>query len=122
MPEPEILRRCPVCGAASRPSALFCPQCGNAAAGAARGVDAPERTAQDAKEDAQGEPAPDASLQKRRLDSPPGGVRPRGGRLRKASSAVLDGATYDPSVRFLLVAAVLFVLFLVILLLSKFIT
>ena len=47
---------------------------------------------------------------------------PRAGRLRRASGVVLDEATYDPSVRFLLVAAALFVVFLVILLLSKFIT
>src|SRR6266481_4369066 len=30
MTEPEILRRCKVCGAASRPGAVFCSQCGNA--------------------------------------------------------------------------------------------
>jgi hypothetical protein len=41
------------------------------------------------------------------------------GKLRKASSVVLDQAAYDPSLRFLLVAAALFLLFLVLLILSK---
>lgn len=41
------------------------------------------------------------------------------GKLRKASSVVLDEAAYDPSIRFLLVAAALFLLFLVLLILSK---
>lgn len=41
------------------------------------------------------------------------------GKLRKASSVVLDQAAYDPSLRFLLVAAVLFILFVVLLILSK---
>ena len=40
-------------------------------------------------------------------------------KLRKISSVVLDEAAYDPSLRFVLVAAALFVLFLLILLLSK---
>ena len=46
---------------------------------------------------------------------------PRGpvGKIRKASSVVLDQAAYDPSLRFLLVAAVLFILFLVLMILSK---
>ena len=41
------------------------------------------------------------------------------GKLRKASSVVLDQAAYDPSLRFLLVAAFLFFLFVVLLILSK---
>ena len=44
------------------------------------------------------------------------------GKLRQISSVVLDEAAYDPSLRFVLVAAALFVLFLVILLLSELIT
>ena len=43
-------------------------------------------------------------------------------RFRQMSTAVIDEAAYDPSLRFLLVAAVLFVLFLVLLLLSELIT
>ena len=40
-------------------------------------------------------------------------------RLRKVSSVVIDQAAYDPSLRFVLVAAALFVLFLVIVIVSK---
>ncbi len=40
-------------------------------------------------------------------------------KLRHVSSVVLDEAGYDPSLRFVLVAVVLFVLFLVLLFLSK---
>lgn len=43
-------------------------------------------------------------------------------RVRQISSVVLDEAGYDPSLRFVLVAAVLFVLFLIIVLLNRFIT
>ncbi len=41
------------------------------------------------------------------------------GKLRRASSVVLDQAAYDPSIRFLLIAAVLFLMFVVLLILSK---
>lgn len=44
------------------------------------------------------------------------------GKLREISTVVLDEASYDPSLRFVLVAAVLFVLFLIILILSEVIT
>lgn len=40
-------------------------------------------------------------------------------KIRHVSSAVLEEATYDPSLRFVLVALALFVVFLVLLLLSK---
>jgi hypothetical protein len=40
-------------------------------------------------------------------------------KLRKASSVVIDQAAYDPSLRFLLVAGVLFLLFLILLVMSK---
>jgi hypothetical protein len=43
-------------------------------------------------------------------------------KVREISSVVLDEAGYDPSLRFVLVAAILFVLFLVIVLLNKFIS
>ena len=106
-----------MCGAAYRPGALFCPQCGNAAtrsSGASGAAAAAER------QDASSEQSLDSETRKR--DLPEGGVRPQFEKVRKASSVVIDEATYDPSVRFVLVAAVLFVLFLVILLLSKMIT
>jgi hypothetical protein len=46
-------------------------------------------------------------------------VLQRVAKLRKVSSVVIDEATYDPSLRFILVAAVLFILFLVIVILNK---
>jgi len=46
-------------------------------------------------------------------------VSPRVDRLRKASSAVFEEAAYDPSFRFVLVAALLFIVFLAIVLMSK---
>lgn len=48
-----------------------------------------------------------------------GDVVQRVKKVREISSVVLDEAGYDPSLRFVLVAAVLFVLFLVIVLLNK---
>jgi len=50
-----------------------------------------------------------------------GDVVQRGQKLREMSSVVLDEASYDPSLRFVLVAAVLFLLFLVMVLLNRFI-
>ncbi len=50
-----------------------------------------------------------------------GDVVQRGQKLREMSSVVLDEATYDPSLRFVLVAAVLFFLFMIIVLLNRFI-
>jgi predicted nucleic acid-binding Zn-ribbon protein len=46
-------------------------------------------------------------------------VRPRVDKIRQASSVVLEEANYDPSVRFILVAGALFVLFVVLLIISK---
>jgi hypothetical protein len=40
-------------------------------------------------------------------------------KIRKVSSVVIDQAAYDPSLRFILVAAALFFLFLVLLIMSK---
>ena len=51
-----------------------------------------------------------------------GNVAHRVQRLRDVSSVVIDEASYDASLRFVLVAAALFILFLVMLLLSKVIT
>ena len=48
-----------------------------------------------------------------------GNVRERVEKIRHVSSVVIDQAAYDPSLRFILVAAVIFVLFLVLLILSK---
>lgn len=46
-------------------------------------------------------------------------VRGRVEHIRKVSSVVIDQAAYDPSIRFLLVAAAFFILFLVLLIASK---
>jgi hypothetical protein len=62
MPPPEILRRCAVCGAASRPGALFCQQCGNATAGMRAEPDAGDADDQDRQ-------GLDPRLQTRKLDS-----------------------------------------------------
>ena len=109
MSEPEIARRCSSCGASVRQRAMFCPQCGNPVQQSQAPVTTattplvPETMIETA-------PAP-----KERDD----GVRGRVEKLRKVSSVVIDQAAYDPSLRFLLVAAVLFLLFLVLLILSK---
>jgi hypothetical protein len=44
---------------------------------------------------------------------------PRVEKLRQASNVVLDEASYDPSLRFVLIAIALFLVFLVLLLASK---
>lgn len=51
-----------------------------------------------------------------------GNVKQSVGKLRDISSVVAEEASYDPSFRFLIVAAVIFVLFLVILIISEVIT
>ncbi len=99
MSEPEIARRCTACGATARQYATFCPQCGNPI---------PTETIVAA--------APTQPLQPAR---PQERVKGRVEKLRHVSSVMIDQAAYDPSLRFLLVAAAFFVLFLVLLILSK---
>ena len=101
MSEPEIDRRCVSCGVSVRSHAMFCPQCGKAI---------PE-TAADTIVD---HPLP-PPLPARHQD----GVKGRVEKLRHVSSVVIDQAAYDPSLRFLLVAAAMFLLFLVLLIMSK---
>ena len=153
MSEPEILRRCPECGASIRARVFFCPQCGkrlgreapkgdlepdsaeqhsrNVENSRATGVPGAENKAE-AFEDAgatSAGPAAAVAEQHSKVsvhhataaahDVLENIVLPRVEKLRKASSVVLEEAGYDPGLRFLLVAVVLFVLFLVLLLLSK---
>ena len=92
MSEPEIDRRCTSCGVTVRQHAMFCPQCGNPI---------PQTPA----------PPPEPRHHE--------GVKAKVEKLRHVSSVVIDQAAYDPSLRFLLVAAAFFVLFLVLLILSK---
>jgi hypothetical protein len=150
MPEPEIARRCPSCGAAIRQVAFFCPQCGEEVAHP--GVKSPPgHVHQATTEPLHSNTAPlSETLAEPRLEAQPAprkagppGSKAAGGKLqragalarnvegdmvqrvknvRKMSSVVLDEAAYDPSLRFVLVAAILFILFLVIVLLNKFIT
>ena len=146
MPDPEIDRRCTDCGASVRPHALFCPQCGQPIVPQSGAPD-PEPTnvvqaAETATDPSETQPLvalPDLSktqpLTTRVSEhvSPPkdaqskksisriteGNVMGRVEKLRKVSSVVIDEAAYDPSIRFILVTAVLFILFLVLLILSK---
>ena len=101
MSDPEIARRCTACGVSVRHRAVFCPQCGNPVA--------------------QVDTAPTEALTPPPPQNPPApdGVRGRVDQFRKVSSIMIDQAAYDPSLRFLLVAAALFLLFLVLLILSK---
>jgi len=100
-PEIEIARRCTSCGVSVRQHAMFCPQCGNPIPD----VPATNLTPEPA-------PAPQPVRQHE-------GVKGRVEKLRHVSSVVIDQAAYDPSLRFLLVAAAFFILFLVLLILSK---
>jgi hypothetical protein len=79
---------------------MFCPQCGNPI---------PQATATTTVAPA---PAPPPVRQSE-------GVKGRVEKLRHVSSVVIDQAAYDPSLRFLLVAAGLFLVFLLLLILSK---
>ena len=111
MSEPEIARRCTACGVSVREQAIFCPQCGNPISQAAATTVA---TATDTI--VEQAPAPTQPPPVRHAD---GGVKARVEKLRHVSSLVIDQAAYDPSLRFLLVAAAFFILFLVLLIMSK---
>jgi hypothetical protein len=100
MSEIEIARRCSICGVSVRQSALYCPQCGQ------------QVGADPVSENSPPSPVP----------AKPGvaeNVRERVEKIKHVSSVMIDQAAYDPSLRFLLVAAVLFVLFLILLIVSK---
>lgn len=145
MPDPEIDRRCNACGASIRPRAVFCPQCGaeiankstetepTVAAQAAETVTdlsetqplvvRPDLAKTQPLTPAVAEQAlPPKTATPKWPDGSPGSegnVRGRVEKLRKVSSVVIDEAAYDPSLRFILVTAVLFVLFIVLLIFSK---
>ena len=135
MSEPEIDRRCTQCGASVRPHAMFCPQCGNPVKSQHSAptsislsdtiIDtAPPETVRPDLAATQPlsavlpptpEKAPTQLLPKATDHS----VRGRVEHIRKVSSVVIDQAAYDPSLRFLLVAAAFFILFIVLVILSK---
>lgn len=111
MSEPEIARRCTACGVTVRQRAMFCPQCGNPIQQAATITTA--ATVADTIVD----PAP---VKTPAAPPPhPDGIKGRVEKLRHVSSVMIDQAAYDPSLRFLLVAAAFIILFLVLLILSK---
>ena len=130
MSEPEIARRCTACGVSVRKSAMFCPQCGNPIA-RHQTTDAvhtaqtqalhTSTTADDSAETSHTaptqalHPAPDPAARPGVAEN----VRERVEKIRHVSSVVIDQAAYDPSLRFLLVAAVLFLLFIVLVILSN---
>ena len=109
MSEPEIAGRCSACGVSVRKSAMFCPQCGNPI------------TKYQTTDPVQA--APTQALHPE--PNPPArhgvaeNVRDRVEKIRHVSSVVIDQAAYDPSLRFLLVAAVLFLLVLVLVIISE---
>jgi len=178
MPEPEIARRCPSCGASIRNLALFCPQCGkqlpardstqtqplvtSPAKEEPLNTTAPAsnqrvETEKEQGKDTQALSSKDSDKKTQQASSKVAAVKPpaseipasprgqtalaaveaqihRAGTLardvegdvihrvqkvREISSIVLDEAGYDPGLRFVLVAVVLFLLFLVIVLLNK---
>ncbi len=145
MPEPEIARRCHACGASIRDRAFFCPQCGTQLQDETKALENFDLTIRETAESNR-----PAAAETARIEAPtlplqrPGGSAPAYGthkktdaapaeardgivgqrveKLRKMSSVVLDQAAYDPSLRFLLVAGFLFLVFVVILIMSKLIT
>jgi hypothetical protein len=92
-----------------RERAVFCPQCGNPIPQGPVTVTTATETLVDP---APVKPAPPPIRH-------PEGVKARVEKLRHVSSVMIDQAAYDPSLRFLLVAAAFFILFLILLILSK---
>jgi hypothetical protein len=135
MSDPEIARRCTACGVSVRQQAIFCPQCGNpiqqqqstptSISLSDTIIDtAPAETLRPdlaATQPLSAVVPPTAEKAPTQLLSKPTdhSVRGRVEHIRKVSSVMIDQAAYDPSLRFLLVAAAFFVLFLVLLILSK---
>ena len=97
---------------------MFCPQCGNP-------IPEPLETDASGTMIEPATPVPEVA-QTQALHTVPvvhkpadHSVRSRVKQIRKVSSVMIDQAAYDPSLRFLLVAAGLFILFIVLLILSK---
>jgi len=145
MSEPEIARRCPACGATVRMIATFCPHCG---APLQHHAATPETVAPppSAADSFATKPPDDYKVSDRHgnrsaerreastvgnrrgaiatkavaaRDQVEENLRPRVAKLRQTSSTVLDEAADDPGLRFVLIAAVLFLLTLALLVFSK---
>ncbi len=132
MSEPEIARRCTACGVSVRQSAVFCPQCGNPLNRHETTTSAPTAPTQalhavtitDHDPNHVSPTAPTQALHQPSSHSPARSgvaenVRERVEKIKHVSHVVIDQAAYDPSLRFLLVAAALFLLFIVLVILSK---
>lgn len=139
MSEPEIARRCFSCGASVRQRAMFCPQCGNPIANEEHSTtitSASDTIIDNAPTEAlrpdlaatqplsavvpqTPEIAPTQALNPTEHKAADHGVLSKVEHIRKVSSVMIDQAAYDPSLRFILVAAAFFILFLVLLILSK---
>lgn len=100
MSEPEIARRCSHCGVTLRQRALFCPQCG-------------QKTGDSAATEIRD--VPDTQVLETQIPENPSRLE----KIKHVSSVMIDQAAYDPSLRFLLVAAAIFVIFLLVVILSK---
>ena len=121
MSEPEIARRCSHCGVSLRQNASFCPQCGEQI-GDVKVVETSTTDTQIGDGRITAAPVRENPTPVSHASSPTsvaGNVRERVEKIRHVSSVVIDQAAYDPSLRFILVAAGLFVFFLVLLILSK---
>ena len=134
MSDPEIARRCTACGVSVRERAMFCPQCGNpieqestptsiSLSDTIIDTPPPETLGPDmAATQPLSAIVPQTPARTPRpviTKTTDHSVRGRVEQIRKVSSVMIDQAAYDPSLRFLLVAAAFFILFLVLLILSK---
>ena len=148
MTSPEISPRCSSCGAAIRESgALFCPECGQPLAQTETKLPLPESDQAAVTEAAMEKPAsePESATPPAKTDDPAAAHQHRIGdktrerlhrasevargvieepakrveKIRHASTHVIEEASYDPSLRFVLVALGLFIVFVVLLVLSK---
>jgi len=148
MSQPEISHRCSSCGASVRErDALFCPECGNSlkdtspapalsepletaantttpelekpairpSAPVEPAASHPQRIAGKTRETLHRASAIASAAARGVIEEPVKRVE----RIRHASTHVIEEASYDPSLRFVLVALGLFIVFLILLVLSK---
>ena len=139
--QPEISHRCTSCGVSVREPAMFCPECGKALSKSSGAPEPKSVTETSVPEIAK--PIVDQSAATTPQTAPAAKAGPyekareglhrastatrealadnvkRVEKIRHVSSVVLEEAAYDPSLRFVLVALAIFVVFLVLLLLSK---
>jgi hypothetical protein len=140
--QPEISLRCSSCGAAVREPAMFCPECGKPLATASAGSEvAAEMSPPAIAVDGAAPKAEPAASKGDHPDQGPHGARERTmaglhrastvargalednvkrvEKIHHVSTAMFEEAHYDPSLRFVLVALVLFLVAIVLLVLSK---